>query len=71
MFHLSSQKNSLHHARYLQAFDLCASVNPGTTLSITGCGSSNGVKDSVWRTLIQASTQKMTRTLIEIIVLHY
>jgi hypothetical protein len=58
MFHLSSQKIPLHHARYLQAFDPCASVNPGTTLSITGCGSSIGVKDSVWGTLSQASTQK-------------
>src|SRR5712692_9821393 len=50
---LSSPKIPLHHARYLQAFDPCASTNPCTTLLITGCGPSNSVKDSVWGTLSQ------------------
>jgi len=49
MFHLSSQKIFLlHHARYLQAFDPCATTNPCTTLLITGCGPSFGVNERVW-----------------------
>src|SRR5205809_7151227 len=45
----AAKKIPLNHARYLQAFGLCASTNPSTTLLITACDSSSGVKDSLWK----------------------
>jgi hypothetical protein len=70
--HVSPQQSKipLHHARHLQAFDPCASANPRTTLSISGCASSFGVQERVWELSLRLPRKNDARPLHSLHPLH-